>query len=67
MVAACDTATIQDLVRHGTVQSPSGAGVSGVVTSVRPGGGPANVPGDVTGWVAKSHSAHLRALPNATG
>jgi hypothetical protein len=50
MVKACDTATIQDLVRHGTVQSVSQAGTSGQVTRVHPGGGAAGIPGGGTGW-----------------
>jgi hypothetical protein len=50
MEKACSTSDIQDLVRHGRVQSPSGAGASGVVTGVRVGGGPSGVAGDGTGW-----------------
>jgi hypothetical protein len=44
MANAVPTGMIQDLVRHGTVQSPSQAGTSGQVTSVR---GPSGIG---TGW-----------------
>ena len=49
MDAACDPATARDLWQHGTVQGPSGHGVSGQVTGVRAHGG-ANVAGSGTGW-----------------
>jgi hypothetical protein len=41
---ACPTSDVQDLVRHGRVQSPSQAGTSGQVTVVR-GAGPSLTPG----------------------
>ena len=45
MEAACPSDTVRDLVQHGTVQSPSGAGVSGTITRV------SNNPGiGGTGW-----------------
>jgi hypothetical protein len=47
MVAACDTATIQDLARHGTVQSASQAGASGQISSVH---GSSGLPGTQNGW-----------------
>ena len=43
--AACPTSVAQDLVRHGTVQSPSQAGASGQVTKVSSSPG---IPG--SGW-----------------
>jgi hypothetical protein len=48
--AACDRATAHDLASHGTVQGPSGHGVSGRVVGVHPGGGARGVPGGGTGW-----------------
>jgi hypothetical protein len=48
MVAACGTADLQDLARHGTVQSQSQVGARDLGTSVRSGGGVP--PAGGSGW-----------------
>jgi hypothetical protein len=47
MEAACSTRDIQDIVKHGTIPSPSGAGVSGQITKISSNPG---IPGSNTGW-----------------
>jgi hypothetical protein len=63
MEAAAPASVVKDLVAHGTIQGPSGAGASGLITnvSVNPG-----LPGTNTGgWVREaplSNSAGVKIL-----
>jgi hypothetical protein len=47
MEAACSTNDLRDIVRHGTIRSPSGAGTRGQITKVSSNPG---IPGSNTGW-----------------
>jgi hypothetical protein len=50
----------QDIRRRGAIPGPSGAGAAGQITAARPGGGPARVPGDGTGWAREPGSNKTR-------
>jgi hypothetical protein len=63
--AACSTADLRDIVQHGTIPGPSGAGASGQITKVSNSPG---LPGSNTGgWARETPSVLHPASLTPTG